>query len=97
MVKVLEIYIGKSGNIRVPRLKTSLGEVIRPIPKYPPEIECSSQASEEQFKNTFTSTPDLLIIQHVLKVPISNGDSLTDPAAKPEQLLDFRFSNQLWG
>ncbi|KAF8766372.1 hypothetical protein HNY73_019438 [Argiope bruennichi] len=46
MAKLLEVYPGKDKNVRVMRLKTPRGEIVRPVRRiYPLEIKCTEDES----------------------------------------------------
>ena len=53
LAKVIELYPGKDGNIRVVRVKTASGELVRPIHRiYPLEIPSSLESDEKNEART---------------------------------------------
>ncbi|KAF8786850.1 hypothetical protein HNY73_008509 [Argiope bruennichi] len=53
LAKVTEIYPGKDGNVRVVRVKTASGELVRPIKKiFPLEIPSSMKSDEKNETET---------------------------------------------
>ncbi|GFQ68003.1 hypothetical protein TNCT_432691 [Trichonephila clavata] len=48
MAKVLEVYPGKDNTVRVVRLKTQSGEIVRPDRRiHPLEIKCTPKVDDE--------------------------------------------------
>ncbi|GFT70027.1 DUF5641 domain-containing protein [Nephila pilipes] len=51
MAKVLEVYPGKDNTVRVVRVKTQSGEIVRPVRRiYPLEINCTDDESHSSGK-----------------------------------------------
>lgn len=77
MAKIIELYPGKDGKVRVVKLKTYTGEVIRPVRKiYPLEVQEKSPNQPLQcssIEKTAYCEPDQKPEQHTVKVTESES------------------------